>query len=69
VTGCDTAGAKHLLVTETSYSVSLQPVAVQSVACSGSSADTAVVTFLNTSQSNLSSTPGTLTFKFLLITP
>ena len=44
-------------------------VVVQAVVCSGSSADTAVVTFLNTSQSTMSATPGTLTFKYLLITP
>jgi hypothetical protein len=69
VTGCDIAGAKHLLATETSYSVTGQTVVVQSVACSGSSSNTAVVTFLNTGTAALSSAPGTLTFKFLLITP
>ena len=63
VTGC--AVANHLLITESSYSVT-QTVVVKSATCSA--ANTATITFLNASNANLSGS-GTLTFAYMVIRP
>jgi hypothetical protein len=63
VTGC--AVTNHLLITETSYSVS-QNVVVKSATCSA--VNTATITFLNTTNVALTAA-GTMTFKYMLITP
>ena len=63
VTGC--AVANHLLITSTSYSVS-QTVVVKAATCSA--VNTASITFLNTTNAALAAA-GTLTFKYMVITP
>jgi hypothetical protein len=63
VTGC--AVTSHLLITPTSYSVS-QAVVMKSASCSA--ANTATITFLNSSNGNVTAA-GTMTFKYMLIKP
>jgi hypothetical protein len=63
VTGC--AVANHLLITSTSYSVN-QTVIVKTATCSA--VNTASITFLNTTNAALAGA-GTLTFKYMVITP
>ncbi|HMI55498.1 MAG TPA: hypothetical protein VK494_04875, partial [Gemmatimonadaceae bacterium] len=63
VNGC--AVANDLLITPTSYSVN-QAVVVKAATCSG--ANTASITFLNTSNGAISGA-GTLTFTYMVIRP